>query len=169
MKALEAFFLGIVLLCLLAVALPAMGNPGKFANAMHYLQTGQTSLNYHQLARQDAINSGIDPDLFERQINQESGFRSDAVSSAGAIGIAQIMPSTAAGWGVNPHDPVASLSAASSAMARYYAAYQNYRKALAAYNAGSATLNTAISNCGWGWETCVPAETQRYIHVIMDR
>jgi hypothetical protein len=42
MRALEALFLGIVLVMLIAVALPAMGNPGKFASALHYLQTGQT-------------------------------------------------------------------------------------------------------------------------------
>lgn len=42
MKALETLFLCIVLLCLLAILAPAMENPGKFASAMHYLQTGQT-------------------------------------------------------------------------------------------------------------------------------
>ena len=43
MRALEALLLGVVLLVLVAVALPAMGNPGKFASAVKYLQTGQTN------------------------------------------------------------------------------------------------------------------------------
>jgi soluble lytic murein transglycosylase-like protein len=73
----------------------AMGNNGKLQTGINYLKTGQTQLDYHKLARQDATNAGINPDLFERQINQESGFNPDAVSPAGAIGISQIMPSTA--------------------------------------------------------------------------
>lgn len=124
-------------------------------------------LNYHQIARQDALNAGIDPDIFERQINQESGFNPDAVSEVGAIGIAQIMPTTAAGWGVNPHDPVASLQAAASAMATYLHTYGDYAKALACYNAGCGALNTAVSNCGLNWKACVPSETRSYIAVIM--
>ncbi len=43
MRALEALFLGIVLVCLAAIALPAISNPGKLATAMKYLQTGHTS------------------------------------------------------------------------------------------------------------------------------
>jgi hypothetical protein len=52
-------------------------------------------------------------------------------------------------------------------MARYYIKYQSYDKALAAYNAGSDTLSAALSNCGVGWRTCVPAETQHYITAII--
>ena len=55
-------------------------------------QTGQTHLDLHSLARQDATDNGISADLFERQINQESGFNPDAISPAGAIGISQFMP-----------------------------------------------------------------------------
>src|SRR5207302_1257091 len=83
----------------------------------------------HAIARQDAIDNGLNPDLFERQINQESGWNPNAVSQMGAIGIAQIMPRTAAGWNVDPHDPVASLSAAAKAMAWYQNHYGSYEKA----------------------------------------
>jgi len=124
-------------------------------------------LDYHTLARQDAISNGINPDIFERQIQMESGFNPNAVSQAGAIGIAQIMPGTAAGWNVDPHDPVASLSAAATAMAHYYTTYQSYPKALAAYNAGTSRLDMALARCGTSWRVCVPAETQRYIRAIM--
>jgi soluble lytic murein transglycosylase-like protein len=145
----------------------AMGNNARLQTGIHYLQTGQTHLDYHQLARQDAQASGISADLFEKQINMESGFNPDAVSPAGAIGIAQIMPSTAAGWNVDPRDPVASLASAASAMAQYQTRYQSYAKALAAYNAGTATLDTAIAQYGANWRMGVPAETQNYIRVIM--
>jgi len=161
----------IVGLCAIVLVLwfcfQAMGSNQKLQTGINYLQTGKTQLDHHQLARQDATNNGISADLFEKQINQESGFNSNVVSPAGAIGIAQIMPSTAQGWGVDPHDPVASLSAAASAMARYYTTYQSYPKALAAYNAGTDTLNTAIARYGANWRVGVPAETQRYITTII--
>ncbi len=124
------------------------------------------SFDYHQLARQDALNAGINPDLFERQINQESGFNPFAISRAGAIGIAQFEPSTAQGLGIDPHDPIQSLQGAARLMASYYNTYHSYPMALAAYNAGTGALNTAISNCGLNWEACVPAETQGYIVAI---
>jgi soluble lytic murein transglycosylase-like protein len=161
----------IVGLCAMVLVLwfgmQAMGNSSKLQTGINYLQTGQSSLDYHKLARQDATNNGINPDLFERQINQESGFNPNVVSSAGAIGIAQIMPSTAAGWNVDPHDPVASLASAASAMAQYQTRYQSYAKALAAYNCGTATLDTAIARYGDNWMIGLPAETQNYIHAIM--
>lgn len=155
------------ILLVLWLGMQAMGNNSKLQTGIHYLQTGQIQLDLHALARQDATNVGIDPNVFERQINQESGFNPNAVSPAGAIGIAQIMPATAAGWNVDPHDPVASLSAAASAMARYFTTYQDYSKALAAYNCGSDCLNTAIAEYGSNWKRGVPAETQRYVHAIM--
>ncbi|HEY4033047.1 MAG TPA: lytic transglycosylase domain-containing protein [Ktedonobacteraceae bacterium] len=149
------------------MGMQAMGNNSKLQTGINYLKTGQTSLDYRSLAREDATDNGISADLFERQINQESGFNSNAISPAGAIGIAQIMPSTAAGWNVDPHDPVASLSAAASAMARYYTTYQSYPKALAAYNAGTTTLDTDIAEYGTDWQVHLPLETQNYITAIM--
>ena len=145
----------------------AMSNNARLQTGINYLQTGKTSLDYHQLARLDAQQNGISADLFEKQINQESGFNSNAVSKAGAVGIAQIMPDTAAGWGIDAHDPVASLSAAAHAMAHYYVTYQSYEKALAAYNCGTYCLDASVSNCGGNWRACVPVETNQYIRAIM--
>lgn len=158
---------GILVLCVvLYYGTMAISNTTKMQTGIHYLQTGQMSLDLHALARQDATNEGIDPNLFERQINQESGFNPNAVSPAGAIGIAQFMPSTARGLGINPWDAAQSLSGAAAYMARLYTRYQSYDKALAAYNAGSDSVNTAISNCGANWRGCVPSETDRYIRAI---
>src|SRR5712664_892238 len=95
-----------------------------------YLGSQQTSgTNYRSLASQDAIDAGIPSDRFVKQIEVESGFNPSAVSPMGAIGIAQIMPSTAQSWNVNPHDPVASLKAASQHMAWYQNTYGGYAKA----------------------------------------
>jgi hypothetical protein len=119
------------------------------------------------IAQQDAINAGIDPTYFVRQINLESGFNPNAVSPGGAEGIAQFMPSTAAGLGINPFDPIQALQAAAQMMARYYHQYGDYAKALAAYNAGPASLQNAVNSCGANWLSCMPAQTQNYVHTIM--
>ena len=67
------------------------------------------------LARTYAIEAGIDPDIFVAQINQESGFQTGLTSSAGATGIAQIIPR----WhpGVDANDPDASLRYAANLIA----------------------------------------------------
>jgi soluble lytic murein transglycosylase-like protein len=160
--------IGAVVAILLGLVMAFMGNP-KVSGGINYLSTGNTapSGDLHALARQDAIDNGISADLFERQINQESGFNPNAVSPMGAIGIAQIMPSTAQGWHVDPHDPIASLSAAAKAMTWYNNHYGNYAKALAAYNAGTSTVDTAIAEYGASWRIGLPAETQRYITAII--
>ncbi len=124
---------------------------------------------YIAMAQQDAIDAGISPDYFVRQINQESGFNPNAVSPAGAVGIAQFLPSTAAGLGINPWDPKQALYGAAQFMAGYARNYGgDYAKALAAYNAGSGTVQYAINACGAAnWMNCLPGETRNYIYVIM--
>ena len=124
---------------------------------------------YIAIAQQDASAVGISPIYFVRQINQESGFNPYAVSPAGAEGIAQFEPGTAAGLGIDPFNPVQALNAAAHLMASYANQYGgNYAMALAAYNAGSGTVQYAINACGAAnWMNCLPAETQNYIYVIM--
>ena len=118
-------------------------------------------------AEQDATNAGISPTYFVRQITLESGFNPNAVSPGGAEGIAQFEPSTAAGLGINPFNPIQALNAAAQMMARYYHQYGDYAKALAGYNAGPATLQNAENSCGSNWLSCMPAQTQHYVSVIM--
>ena len=123
---------------------------------------------YIALAQQDATAAGISPVYFVRQINQESGFNPGAVSPAGAVGIAQFLPSTAAGLGIDPWNPVQALRGAAQLMASYNRNYGgDYAKALAAYNGGSGTVQYAVNTCGANWLNCLPAETRHYIFVIM--
>jgi len=123
---------------------------------------------YVAIAQQDAIDAGISPDYFVRQINQESLFNPNAVSPAGAIGIAQFMPSTAATMGVDPWNPTQALQGAARLMASYVSQYSgNYAMALAAYNAGTGAVQYAVNYCGANWMNCLPAETRNYIYVIM--
>lgn len=89
---------------------------------------------WRQLAAQDARRAGINPNIFLRQINQESGFNPQAESGAGAIGIAQIVPRYHPN--VDPHDPYASLKYAANYMASLIHKYGSYEKALSVYNSG---------------------------------
>lgn len=118
--------------------------------------------NWAAVAYQAAVNAGHpDPEMFVRQMKQESGLRPGQTSKAGAQGIAQIMPATAKGWGVDPNDPYAALGAAAKAMTKYINSYGgDYAKALAAYNAGVGAVNK------YGG---VPPfkETQHYVKTIL--
>ena len=155
----------LVIVCLYAAYLYSGGNNELRATFSYPLVTRG---GYVTLAERDASAAGIDPTLFVRQINQESGFSPTAVSSAGAIGIAQFMPDTASGLGIDPWDPIQSLWGAAQLMARYDHNYGgNYAMALAAYNGGTGTLAYATRTCGIWWRSCLPAETQRYIADIM--
>lgn len=125
-------------------------------------------VDYRAIARQKAEKYGLLPDVFLRQIQQESGFNPASKSPSGAVGIAQIMPTTARGWGVNPNDPVASLDAAAKNMAAYVKTYGGqstrdpvkvrsaYEKALQAYNAGPGSVGRYL-----------PSETKDYISTII--
>jgi len=123
---------------------------------------------YVAIAQQDAIAAGIPADYFVRQIEEESGFNPNSVSPAGAVGIAQFLPGTAAGLGINPWDPIQALRGAAKLMANYAHQYGgDYAKALAAYNGGSGTVQYAVNNCGANWLNCLPGETRHYIYIIM--
>jgi len=129
---------------------------------------GGSRQDFVSLARQDALNVGFSPNVFVRQINQESGFNPSAISPAGALGIAQFEPATAASLGVNPWDPVQSLQGASRLMASYIRQFGgDIAKALAAYNAGPGAVQRAVRIGGTSWRAFLPAETQNYIRVIL--
>lgn len=113
---------------------------------------------YEPVARAEAAAAGIDPDIFVRQIMQESGFNPAARSGAGAQGIAQIMPATARGWHVNPADPHAALRAAAQHDAIALKQYGgDWKLALAAYNAGGGNARQ--------WQK-IP-ETRNYVNTIL--
>jgi soluble lytic murein transglycosylase-like protein len=110
---------------------------------------------------------GLKPEFFCATILQESAFSPDALSPAGAVGIAQFTLETAASYGVNPFDWQDALRGAAlllSAYAQTYggAAQDRYVLALAAYNAGPGAVDRYRG---------VPpyAETREYIGDIIDR
>jgi soluble lytic murein transglycosylase-like protein len=108
-----------------------------------------------------AKRHNLDPALLAGLIKQESGFNANARSGAGAQGLTQLMPGTAAGLGVtNPLDPAQSIEGGAKALAQQLEAFGgDVARALAAYNAGPG----AVKRFGG-----VPpyAETQNYVRVV---
>ena len=92
---------------------------------------------------------------------QESRFDPDARSSAGALGIMQIVPR----WhpDVNPLDPVAAIDYAGALMRKHFERFGSWVKALAAYNAGPTRLANEVRDHGVNWLANMPAETQDYV------
>ncbi|MSQ30264.1 MAG: hypothetical protein EXR68_07250 [Dehalococcoidia bacterium] len=109
--------------------------------------------------------------LFERQIQQESGFAPEVVtgqrrSSAGAEGIAQSMPQCYPH--VNRTDLAQSLCAGAQSMQQYLSTWNgDVRRALASYNAGLGRVQSAVAARGAGWEAALPQETSDYLVAIV--
>lgn len=91
---------------------------------------------YLQMARAAASRHGIPEDLFLKLVQQESGWNARAKSHKGALGLAQLMPFTAAKLGVDPADPQQNLEGGARYLKLQYRNFGSWRLALAAYNAG---------------------------------
>ncbi|ABW35002.1 Lytic transglycosylase catalytic (plasmid) [Deinococcus geothermalis DSM 11300] len=92
------------------------------------------------LVERTAATHGLPPFLLTALVLRESGFCPDAVSRTGAIGYGQLMPATARGLGVNPHDPQQNLWGAAKYLRQQWDTFKNWRLALAAYNAGPSAV-----------------------------
>lgn len=121
--------------------------------------SGRYSGPFLDLARSAAIRHGIPEDLFLRLVQQESGWNAGAVSPKGAIGLAQLMPGTAAQLGVDPRDPVSNLEGGARYLKMQFQTFGSWPLALAAYNAGPG----AVQQHGG-----IPpyAETRGYVQAI---
>ncbi|WP_417807786.1 lytic transglycosylase domain-containing protein [Thioclava sp.] len=91
---------------------------------------------YLSIAKAAAARHRIPEDLFLRLVQQESGWNPRARSHAGAHGLAQLMPATAAKLGVDPSDPAQNLEGGARYLRMMYDRFGSWRLALAAYNAG---------------------------------
>ncbi|QFT78602.1 lytic transglycosylase domain-containing protein [Erythrobacter sp. THAF29] len=105
----------------------------------------------------------LSPSLLEAVVWQESRWRENAVSPAGARGLAQLMPVTAKYLGVDPDDPHANLEGGARYLREQLDRFDgDLEKALAAYNAGPGRVIRAggIPNI---------RETKQYVAAIMGR
>lgn len=96
---------------------------------------------YVSAAQSAASKYGIPSQLFLALIQQESTWDPGVVSSAGAIGLGQLMPNTAATLGVDPTDPMQNIDGAARYLKAQYDEFGSWDLALAAYNAGPGAVN----------------------------
>ena len=118
---------------------------------------------YAPLVAQLSAKYDLSPALIEAVVWQESRWRENAVSPAGARGLAQLMPGTARDLGVNPDDPAANLEGGARYLREQLDRFDgDLEKALAAYNAGPGRVIRAGG---------IPRirETQNYVSSIMGR
>jgi len=141
----------------------------SFADALQGAQTATATTaiaggdgRYDAEIQAASTKYGVDPALLKGLIKQESGFDPTARSTAGAVGLTQLMPATAAGLGVtDPTDPAQSIDGGARYLREQLDRFGNdAAKALAAYNAGPG----AVTRFGG-----VPpyAETQNYVRTVL--
>jgi hypothetical protein len=143
--------------------------PGEAVAASGKSASSLTSVNlpafvpsqYREPILRSAARWNVPPALMAGQLMAESGFDPNAGSPAGAQGIAQFMPSTAAAYGLtSPYDPVAAIDAEAHLMSDLLRQFGSPELALAAYNAGPAPVEACH---------CIPPypETQAYVTRIL--
>ena len=112
--------------------------------------------------KEAAEESGIPVPFFARLLWQESRFRSNEVSQAGAQGVAQFMPQTAAEVGLDdPFDAMKALPASAKFLRRLRDDFGNLGLAAAAYNAGPGRIQKWLAR-----ESELPRETRDYVRII---
>jgi len=109
-----------------------------------------------------AARHGLPPSFLTRLIWQESSFRPNVVSGAGAQGIAQFMPGTAGERGLdNPFDPEQAIPKAAEFLADLRQRFGNLGLAAAAYNGGPQRVANWLAGTGG-----LPWETQNYVEIV---
>lgn len=121
---------------------------------------GAPTPNADQLIRDAALRYGVDPNLALALARQESGLNQNAKSGAGAIGVMQLMPGTAADLSVDPYNLQQNIDGGVRYLKQQLDRFGDPSLALAAYNAGP----TAVAKYGG-----IPpyVETQNYVASIL--
>jgi soluble lytic murein transglycosylase-like protein len=102
-------------------------------------------LTPQELTKRAAIHAGLPPAIVQSVAKAESGYRLDAISPKGAVGLMQLMPATAAELNADPHDPAQNAEAGAEYLRDLLLKYENdphqVSKAVAAYNAGPGAVD----------------------------
>lgn len=143
---------------------------GSFATeldkAMSMESRGAVGLNIsgdtNSLIKEAAARYQVDPRLVAAVAQTESGGNQEAVSPAGAVGVMQLMPETAAGLGVNPYDKRQNIEGGAKYLRQMMDTFGgDVQKAVAAYNAGPQAVQEYNG---------IPPyrETQDYVNKVLD-
>jgi len=101
-------------------------------------------LPYSGIVQRAAKRNGVPAALVHALIKAESNNNPKAVSPAGAVGLMQLMPATAAGYGVENRealfDPATNVNVGTRHLKRLLKKYKNIHRALIAYNAGEGRI-----------------------------
>lgn len=143
---------------------------GSFATeldkAMSMESRGAVGLNIsgdtNSLIKEAAARYQVDPRLVAAVAQTESGGNQEVVSPAGAVGVMQLMPETAAGLGVNPYDKRQNIEGGAKYLRQMMDTFGgDVQKAVAAYNAGPQAVKEYNG---------IPPyrETQDYVNKVLD-
>jgi hypothetical protein len=147
-----------------AIALAAfvlcLGGSGAYADAGP--ETDNAIATLCGIVEASAKAEGLPADFFTKLIWRESSFRPNAVSPAGAEGVAQFMPGTANERGlIDPFDPAAAIPASARFLNELKLRFGNLGLAAAAYNGGPTAVARWLAGKG-----SLPFETEDYVLAV---
>lgn len=158
----------VALLSKMKVTVPAQNAPPQFFNAPYpptvaSFHSNPNKNRFNLLIAQAAARHQVDAKLLHAVIQTESAYRSDAISSAGAVGLMQLMPATASRFGViDSNNPEQNIDGGTRYLRHLIDLFPNSLDlAVAAYNAGE---NAVLRH-----NNSIPPypETQNYVRQVM--
>ena len=119
---------------------PGAGKDGSVSNVRY---SGHYRGVYLDMAKAAARKYDVPEDIFLKIVQQESGWNPDVVSAKGAVGLAQLLPTTADHLGVDETDPKSNLEGGARYLSMMFTRFGSWKLALAAYNAGPEAVEAA--------------------------
>jgi soluble lytic murein transglycosylase-like protein len=117
--------------------------------------------DWRTLVQDAALRTGLPPAFVESVARVESAMQPEAVSSKGAVGVMQLMPSTARALSADPRDPAQNIDAGARLLRDLLIKYDgDVVKALSAYNAGAGAVDRYHGMPPY-------AETQNYVDKVI--
>ena len=132
----------------LSVASSVASSSASFGEVFDQVQTGTDGLvgagtPFAELFNAAGAQHGVPPRVLAAIGYVESRYRTDAISSAGAVGMMQFLPSTAASMGVDPTDPASAIDGAARYIRSGLDRFGNLEMAIASYNVGPGAIAAA--------------------------
>ncbi|MBB5710908.1 lytic transglycosylase domain-containing protein [Sphingomonas xinjiangensis] len=146
------------------VTVAAVALPATEAEAILAMRPVSYATPYDSMITRVAARHRIDPLLLHAVIDQESRYRANAVSHAGARGLMQLMPGTAQMLNVSQiADAEANVDGGARLLRKLHGRYNDFSLTLAAYNAGEGAVRK------YGNRVPPYRETQNYVVQVMGR